>query len=338
MYAWQINTQLKGDFMKKKLLSIMACILLLTGCGKIPKLENGEEVVAEIDGKSFTANELYDDLKTSYGTTFLVNMIDNYIANKEIETDDSAKEYAKNELENLKKQYELYQMDFEAAMKQAGYETEDQLLDEIILQYKKDKVVENYAKDQISNEEVENYYNENIFGEITAKHILIKPETTTDMSDDDKKAKEEEALNKAKDLINELNNGADFDTLAKENSADTGSASEGGLIKDFTKVGDNSVVTEFWNAAYNLKDGEYTSEPVKSSFGYHIILKVSQNERPSLEDTKDDILDTLVTNKLKSDDNLSAKYWSEIRKKYNLNIIDSNIKKVYDDTIKNYEK
>lgn len=324
--------------MKKKLLSIMACILLLTGCGKIPKLENGEEVVAEIDGKSFTANELYDDLKTSYGTTFLVNMIDNYIANKEIETDDSAKEYAKNELENLKKQYELYQMDFEAAMKQAGYETEDQLLDEIILQYKKDKVVENYAKDQISNEEVENYYNENIFGEITAKHILIKPETTTDMSDDDKKAKEEEALNKAKDLINELNNGADFDTLAKENSADTGSASEGGLIKDFTKVGDNSVVTEFWDAAYNLKDGEYTSEPVKSSFGYHIILKVSQNERPSLEDTKDDILDTLVTNKLKSDDNLSAKYWSEIRKKYNLNIIDSNIKKVYDDTIKNYEK
>ena len=338
MYAWQINTQLKGDFMKKKLLSIMACILLLTGCGKIPKLENGEEVVAEIDGKSFTANELYDDLKTSYGTTFLVNMIDNYIANKEIETDDSAKEYAKNELENLKKQYELYQMDFEAAMKQAGYETEDQLLDEIILQYKKDKVVENYAKDQISNEEVENYYNENIFGEITAKHILIKPETTTDMSDDDKKAKEEEALNKAKDLINELNNGADFDTLAKENSADTGTASEGGLIKDFTKVGDNSVVTEFWDAAYNLKDGEYTSEPVKSSFGYHIILKVSQNERPSLEDTKDDILDTLVTNKLKSNDNLSAKYWSEIRKKYNLNIIDSNIKKVYDDTIKNYEK
>lgn len=324
--------------MKKKLLSIMACILLLTGCGKIPKLENGEEVVAELDGKSFTANELYDDLKTSYGTTFLVNMIDNYIANEEIETDDSAREYAKNELENLKKQYELYQMDFDSAMKQAGYQTEDQLLDEIILQYKKDKVVKNYAEEQISDQEVEDYYNENIFGEITAKHILIKPETTSDMSDDEKKAKEEEALNKAKDLINELNNGADFDTLAKENSDDTGSASEGGLIKDFTKVGDNSVVTEFWDAAYNLKNDEYTSEPVKSSFGYHIILKVSQNERPSLEDTRDDILDTLATNKLSSDDNLSAKYWAKIREKYKLNIIDSDLKKVYDDTVKNYEK
>ena len=74
-------------------------------------------------------------------------------------------------------------------MKQAGYETEDQLLDEIILQYKKDKVVEKYAEEQITDEEVENYYNENIFGEITAKHILIKPETTSTMSDEEKKSK-----------------------------------------------------------------------------------------------------------------------------------------------------
>lgn len=323
--------------MKKKLLSIIACTLLLTGCGKIPKLENGEEVVAELDGKSFTANELYEDLKNSYGTSFLVNMIDNHIANEEIETDDAAKDYAKSELETLKYQYELYQMDFESAMKQAGYESEDQLLDEIILQYKRDKVVENYAKEQISNDEVQKYYDENIFGEITARHILIKPETTSTMTDEEKSAKEEEALNKAKDLINQLNDGADFETLAKENSADEGSASEGGLIKDFTKVGENSVVEEFWNAANNLNDGEYTSEPVKSQFGYHIILKVSQNERPSLDDTKDDILTTLVEDKLQAEQNLSAKYWAEIRKKYNLNIIDSDIKKVYDDTVASYE-
>ena len=323
--------------MKKRLLSIFACVLLLTGCGQIPKLENGEEVIAELDGKSFSANELYDDLKNAYGTSFLVNMIDNYIADKEIETDDSAKEYANEELEGLKQQYELYQMDFETAMKDAGYQSEDELLDEIILQYKKDKVVENYAKEQISDDEVQEYYDENIFGEMTAKHILIKPETTSDMSEEEIAEKEEEALNKAKDLIDQLNDGADFDELAKENSDDTGTASEGGLLKDFTKVGENSVVPEFWEAAYNLQDDEYTSEPVKSSYGYHIILKVSQNERPSLDDTKDDILDSLVNEKLQSDQNLSAKYWVEIRKKYKLNIIDSDLKKVYDDTVATYE-
>ena len=323
--------------MKKKILSIIACTLLLTGCGKIPKLENGEEVIAELDGKSFTANDLYKDLKNSYGASFLVNMIDNHIAEQEIETDDAAKDYAKTELENLKYQYELYQMDFESALKQAGYESEDDLLDEIILQYKKDKVVENFAKEQINNDEIQKYYDENIFGEITARHILIKPETTSNMSDEEKKEKEDEALNKAKDLINQLNDGANFEELAKEHSADEGSASEGGLIKDFTKVGENSVVEEFWKASNDLNDGEYTSEPVKSQFGYHIILKVSQNERPSLDDVKDDILTTLVENKLQEDSNLSAKYWADIRKKYNLNIIDSDIKKVYDDTVASYE-
>lgn len=315
--------------MKKKLLITLACGLLLTGCGKIPKLENGEEVVAEIDGAKFTADELYKDMKSTYGASFLVNAIDKKIA-EEIETDDAAKEYAETELENLKAQYKLYQMDFDQAMKDAGYTSEDQLKAEIIVQYKKDKTLENYIKSKIEDKEVEDYYNENIFGEITARHILIKPETTTDMSDEEKAKKEEEALNKAKDLINQLNNGADFETLAKENSDDTGTASEGGLIKDFTKTG---VVQEFWDASSNLKDGEYTSEPVKSQFGYHIILRVSQKERPSLEDTKDDILETLTANKLKSDEKLSTTAWDEIRKEHGLNIIDSDIKTVYENTI-----
>ena len=324
--------------MKKNLLGVLTLTLLLTGCGKIPKLENGQEVVAEIDGKSFAVEELYDDMKVTYGTTFLVNMIDNYIADKEIKTDDDAKAYAESELENLKYQYELYQMDFDDAMKQSGYENEDQLLDEIILQYKKDKVVENYVKKQIKDEEIEEYYNENIFGEITARHILIKPETTSEMTEEQIKEKEEEALNKAKDLIKQLNEGAKFEDLAKEHSADTGSASEGGLIKDFTKSGENSVVAEFWNAASELKDGKYTSEPVKSTFGYHIILRVSQNERPTLKDSKENILDTLAEKKLTDDQNLSVKTWVEIRNDYNLKIVDSDIKKVYDETIKSYEE
>ena len=322
--------------MKKILLSTLACAFLLTGCGTIPKLENGEEVVAEIDGKSFTANDLYLKLKSYYGTSALVDMINTQIAEKEIETDDDARKYAKSELENIKYQYELYNMDFEEALKQAN-ETEDELLDEIILQYKKDKVVENYVKDQITDEEIQSYYDENIFGDMTAKHILITPDVTNDMSDDEKAMKENEALSKAQDLIKQLNDGADFEELAKENSDDAGTASQGGLISGFSKVGSNSVVPVFWEAAYNLKDNEYTSEPVKSTYGYHIILKVSQNERPSLEDTRDDIKDTLAEEKLTNDTNLSEKSWVEIRKKYNLNIIDSDIKKIYDQTIESYK-
>ena len=47
--------------MKKLLLPILCVGLLFTGCGEktIPVLENGEEVVAKLDGKDITANDLY---------------------------------------------------------------------------------------------------------------------------------------------------------------------------------------------------------------------------------------------------------------------------------------
>ena len=45
--------------MKKKLLVVLgACLLTVTGCGKVPKLENGQEVVASIDGFNLTAEDL----------------------------------------------------------------------------------------------------------------------------------------------------------------------------------------------------------------------------------------------------------------------------------------
>ena len=73
--------------MKKKLVIITSCFLMLltTACGSNPKLENGEEVIASVDGKEITADELYNDLKSSYGYDSLLNMIDLYIAEKEID-------------------------------------------------------------------------------------------------------------------------------------------------------------------------------------------------------------------------------------------------------------
>jgi foldase protein PrsA len=328
----------------KKLLLIGLTAIILTGCKKIPKLENGQEVVARIDKKDFTAEELYQDIKKVYGTSNLVNMIDNYIANKEIKTDDIANEYAANQLANLKAQYELYGYDFESALKEAGYESEEDLLPEMVLQYKKDQVVLNYIKDTLEDEEIETYYNDNIFGPITAKHILITADVTDEMTEEEKSAKEEEALNKAKDIINQLGEvskeelDTKFNELVQEHSDDTGSVSANGLITDFTKIGENAVDEAFWDASYELKDNEYTTVPVKSAYGYHIILKVSAEERPTLKESKSTIKDLLATEKLGADSNLSVKLWAEIREKYNLEIFDTEIKYSYDETIKSYEE
>ena len=84
---------------------------------------------------------------------------------------------------------------------------------------------------------------------------------------------------KLKDLIKKLNDGEDFATLAKENSDDTGSAANGGDLGYFNK---GEMVKEFEDAAYNLKVNEYTKEPVKTTYGYHIILKTGEKDKAKL--------------------------------------------------------
>ena len=71
-------------------------------------------------------------------------------------------------------------------------------------------------------------YDENIFGDIRTKHILISIDTLDGMTTEEKNNKEKEALNKAKDIIKKLNNGEDFDKLAKEYSTDKATKDKGG--------------------------------------------------------------------------------------------------------------
>lgn len=119
----------------------------------------------------------------------------------------------------------------------------------------------------ISDEEAKEYYDSHIMeftteGGIQISHILV--------------AEEE----KAKELIAQLENGADFAELAKENSTDTGSAVKGGDV-GITNENTN-FVPEFKEAALALEPGEFTHEPVKSTYGYHI-LKAGERTEESVQ-------------------------------------------------------
>lgn len=71
----------------------------------------------------------------------------------------------------------------------------------------------------------------------------------------------------AKKIIKQLDDGADFARLAKEYSTGP-SAKDGGDLGYFTK---GQMVPAFEKAAFGLKPGKYTEQPVKTEFGYHII-------------------------------------------------------------------
>ncbi len=326
--------------MKKKYLLLLLCLpLLMTGCKKIPQLQDGKQVIVEINGKQFTAEEFFDELKEISGTGVLVNLVNNYIAEQELsdEMKEDAKSQAQSQYDSL---YAYYSSDWDNFLRDYGYTSGDAFLAYLQESYMQSATIEQYVRnDVITDEEIQTYYDENIYGEITVRHILISPDVDDDATDEEIEEAEATALEKAKELITQIQNSEnleeDFTNLAKENSDDTGTVEQGGLLENITN--ESGLVEEFWEAANDLEVGEFTTEPVKTRFGYHIIYKVSQKEKPSLDSVKDKVLDGLVSELLSATDAESI-YWAGLREKYNMVIYDDIIKDSYDAAMKSLQK
>lgn len=315
---------------------LLIIIIYLALSKQTPKTKDGKEVVASIKGLEITADDLYEELKDSYGTDALMSIIDTYIADKEVKITDEDKEYVDGVIEYYKQYADYYGVSLEDFLAQyvgiSGVTTEDEFYDYILADYKKSLAVIKYVGDQLSDDEIQKYYDENYSEKITAKHILI--EVSEDVSEEDAKAEAAELikqLNEVKDDSEKLN--SLFKDLAYKHSADSTYA-DGGLIEDFSKT---DVVKEFWDASYKLKDGEFTTEPVKTEYGYHIILKVKSSSQDSLKDVKDEVIKSLAESKLSNDTNLQVTAWDELRSKYKLKINDSDIKSLYNETVDSYK-
>jgi len=95
-----------------------------------------------------------------------------------------------------------------------------------------------------------------------ASHILI--EAPADAGEAERQA----ALQEARALLDQLRSGADFAELAKQQSDDPGSASQGG---DLGRIEPGAMVKPFEDALFALEEEGAVTEPVKTRFGYHII-------------------------------------------------------------------
>ncbi|MFM2054622.1 MAG: hypothetical protein RL456_2659, partial [Pseudomonadota bacterium] len=115
--------------------------------------------------------------------------------------------------------------------------------------------------------------------EYRARHILVEKE------------------DEAKALIAQLKGGAKFEDLAKASSKDPGSAPNGG---DLDWAAPGNYVPEFSQAMVKLEKGQYTQEPVKSQFGFHIIQLDDKREAtfPGLDEVKPQLTQRLQQQKL----------------------------------------
>ena len=84
--------------MKKKICALAMAALVMTGCGEIPKLENGQDAVVTFkNGDKISVDALYEEIKDTYALSSLVSMIDNYVLEKTFPDNiEDAKEYAES--------------------------------------------------------------------------------------------------------------------------------------------------------------------------------------------------------------------------------------------------
>jgi peptidyl-prolyl cis-trans isomerase C len=112
--------------------------------------------------------------------------------------------------------------------------------------------------------------------ELKAKHILIRfTGSPVPIRPGQKDLSEADALAKAKEIRAKIIAGTKFEDMAKAESDDTGNAPQGGDLGSFPK---GRMVPQFDQAAFAAEIGKVT-EPVKTQFGYHLILVESHTNK-----------------------------------------------------------
>jgi peptidyl-prolyl cis-trans isomerase C len=140
------------------------------------------------------------------------------------------------------------------------------------------------TKNQASDEEILAAYEIQIATAPTlqykARHILVETQAT------------------ATDLISQLDTGGDFQELAQEFSTGPSGPSGG----DLPWFSPDQMVKPFSDAVAALEDGLYSSEPVQTQFGWHVILREDSraNEPPTLESVRDTIKQNVEQTKFQS--------------------------------------
>ena len=314
----------------KKAILLVIVLGLMTGCGTAKLSDGKESVVTFKDNAGISAETLYEKLKGKHGVEVLVNLIDTELLSKEYSKTDSEQDYVDNMFNSYKKQWAD---NFKSYMAYYfGVSTEDELKEYIRLNYRRNAWTEDYAKQQVTDKEINDYYKDYVVGDITASHILIASEATDKMSDSEKKAAEEKALKLAKEIIEKLKKGEKFEDLAKEYSDDSSNSEKGGVLSTFN---DRSTLDKnFLESAIKLEVGKYSTTPVKSQYGYHIIYKTKQEDKPELDTVKTSVIAKIANEKIENDSSFASKALVALREKYEMNITDSKLESSYNSVYK----
>ena len=258
--------------MNVKPLAVAALLAMTTSVWAAPAVQSVDRVLAVVDKQVITLGEFQDAVKRNRAalpkgspvtdqqlqSQTLSNLVDHALmvqmaARTGIQVSDAE---IKQNLGLVSKQAEMSDKQWQTAVR-------DELLVEKLKQrdlYSKVRVSDaditqaidslpEKDKKQSSGHTVTAYY---------PQHILITV---------DSKTKDADALAKIRELRTRISSGESFESVARANSQDPGSAVNGGVLGWAV---DGMMVPEFENAMKSLPKGAL-SEPIRSSYGYHLI-------------------------------------------------------------------
>ena len=302
-------------------------VVILIWPDRIAKLENGLEPVASIDGLTVTAEDLYEDMKEIYSVNNLLDIIDNKILEEKYPETDEMNTELNDQAENYYNMYnQYYGYSKEEFLTKSGFGSERAFIEYLRLQYRRTQYTDDYIKEQITDKEIEKYYEDKVYGDINTKHILVK--VSSSATDEEKK----EAENLAKEIITKLNEGKSFDEV-KDEYKDKITYEELGY-----KAYNASLESAYMEAMQKLENNSYTKESVQTSYGYHVIYRIDQKEKPALKDVKEEIITSLVSEHKSKDTSVQYKALDKMREDAKLKFTDTVLEKKYETYKSQYNK
>ncbi|MFK5915764.1 MAG: peptidylprolyl isomerase [Woeseiaceae bacterium] len=248
---------------KKTAASILLVSLLIQ-----PAFALDKNTVAAINGKKITQTEYQNHLKQRQAQAAKSGKKAAPMSRQLILDELINREVLLQEAKKLK-------LDKNKKMKQQLTQLKNNLLIQAL-------IAQSPASKPVTDKELKEVYDSQIGSadpkEYKARHILVKAEA------------------KAKELIIELNDGANFEEVAKKESTGP-SGKNGGDLGWFSSA---QMVPAFSKAAANLKKGTHSQKPVKTRFGFHIIKLEDSRERelPKFADVKNQIKPVIQNKRL----------------------------------------
>lgn len=283
------ETKKKGkvNFFKKKEVWISGLVGLIIGgllvyllaILGLPGL--GHETIVKFKGGSVTKNELYNEMRKYYPISYVLELADSSILEKMYNLTDEQKEEISEEADSILSMYKTYYgYTEEGFLDENGFESKEEFVDYLQLDYRRNLYCIDYFKTLLAEEDIETYYNDNVYGKISTKHILVQ------VSDD---VTEKEALATANEIIAKLNKGTSFDDVANEYKDKVTTENV-----DFDNFDASSLAESYVEASKALEKDTYTTKAVKTDYGYHIIYCIDKADKPSLEEVENDIVEILA--------------------------------------------